>query len=327
MLKTIGHEKNLDNLFNRYISNNLANSILIYGPKGIGKKLLIYDLIYKIISNNFNDNNLDHHLNLFNNNNHPNIKLVKKEIDTKTKKIKSNITIDQIRNLKIFVNETQNIRNFNKFIIIDSADDLNQSSSNSLLKTLEEPKLNTFIFLISHQISSLLPTLRSRCQKIKLNTLPYELFYKILKSEIIEIKDEEIKFFFETTLGSPGDAISLYDNNILETLDLTLNVISNNNVNSNNTNLIETLSKYDNDTFKNYLSILKSTLILIFKIKKNGIDFHINNSNKFEKILELSKNINEKKVFNRLEFLSKNEKDLFKLNLDKKMFLLNFITY
>lgn len=325
MLKTIGHEKHLEDLFNKYISKNLANSILIYGPKGIGKRSFIYDLIFKIISNNFNNNSLDHHLNLFYNNNHPNIKLVKKEIDIKTKKFKSSISIDQIRYLKQFANETQNIRNFDKFIIIDSADDLNQSSSNSLLKTLEEPKLNTFIFLISHQISSLLPTLRSRCQKIKLSTLSYELFHKVLNNEIKEINDEEIKFFFQITLGSPGDTISLYENNILEILDITLNAISTNNVN-NNKNLIEKLSKYDDDTFKNYLLILKSILILIFKIKKNSINFDINNSNKFEKILEVSRNINEKKVFNRLEFLSKNEKDLFKLNLDKKMFMLNFIT-
>ena len=325
MLKTIGHEKHLEDLFNKYVSKNLANSILIYGPKGIGKRSFIYDLIFKIISNNFNNNSLDHHLNLFYNNNHPNIKLVKKEIDIKTKKFKSSISIDQIRYLKQFANETQNIRNFDKFIIIDSADDLNQSSSNSLLKTLEEPKLNTFIFLISHQISSLLPTLRSRCQKIKLSTLSYELFHKVLNNEIKEINDEEIKFFFQITLGSPGDTISLYENNILEILDITLNAISTNNAN-NNKNLIEKLSKYDDDTFKNYLLILKSILILIFKIKKNSINFDINNSNKFEKILEVSRNINEKKVFNRLEFLSKNEKDLFKLNLDKKMFMLNFIT-
>ena len=325
MLKTIGHEKHLEDLFNKYVSKNLANSILIYGPKGIGKRSFIYDLIFKIISNNFNNNSLDHHLNLFYNNNHPNIKLVKKEIDIKTKKFKSSISIDQIRYLKQFANETQNIRNFDKFIIIDSADDLNQSSSNSLLKTLEEPKLNTFIFLISHQLSSLLPTLRSRCQKIKLSTLSYELFHKVLNNEIKEINDEEIKFFFQITLGSPGDTISLYENNILEILDITLNAISTNNVN-NNKNLIEKLSKYDDDTFKNYLLILKSILILIFKIKKNSINFDINNSNKFEKILEVSRNINEKKVFNRLEFLSKNEKDLFKLNLDKKMFMLNFIT-
>ena len=325
MLKTIGHEKHLEDLFNKYISKNLANSILIYGPKGIGKRSFIYDLIFKIISNNFNNNSLDHHLNLFYNNNHPNIKLVKKEIDIRTKKFKSSITIDQIRYLKQFANETQNIRNFDKFIIIDSADDLNQSSSNSLLKTLEEPKLNTFIFLISHQISSLLPTLISRCQKIKLSTLPYELFHKVLNNEIKGINDDEIKFFFQTTLGSPGDTISLYQNNILEILDLTLNAISTNNVN-NNKNLIEKLSKYDDDTFKNYLLILKSILILIFKIKKNSINFDINNLNKFKKILEVSRNINEKKVFNRLEFLSKNEKDLFKLNLDKKMFILNFIT-
>ena len=42
------------------------------------------------------------------------------------------------------------------YIIIDSADDLNISSANSLLKTLRRNKNKHYIFLISHQLSSLL---------------------------------------------------------------------------------------------------------------------------------------------------------------------------
>ncbi|WP_423824012.1 DNA polymerase III subunit delta' [Salinisphaera sp. SPP-AMP-43] len=47
---------------------------------------------------------------------------------------------------------------------IDPADALSISAANSLLKTLEEPPAGCHIVLISDRVSSLLPTIRSRCQ-------------------------------------------------------------------------------------------------------------------------------------------------------------------
>jgi hypothetical protein len=41
-----------------------------------------------------------------------------------------------------------------------------------LLKTLEEPNEDVYFFLISHQASSLLPTLRSRCVRQRLSPIP-----------------------------------------------------------------------------------------------------------------------------------------------------------
>lgn len=46
--------------------------------------------------------------------------------------------------------------------LIDDADALSTASQNALLKTLEEPSRNTVIVLIAHELSSLLPTVRSR---------------------------------------------------------------------------------------------------------------------------------------------------------------------
>jgi len=170
MTELIGFEKEYSDLLNRYETNNLPNSILIHGLSGIGKRTFLNKLVNSILNIEFKDNNLDHHLNLFKNNTHPNIKIIEKEIDSKTGKIKSNITIDQIRRLKTFLNSTSIIQNSSKIVIVDSADYLNINSANSMLKILEEPKENTYFFLISNQISLLLPTIRSRCLKIKFNT-------------------------------------------------------------------------------------------------------------------------------------------------------------
>ena len=110
MIELIGFEKEYSDLLKRYKSNNLPNSILIHGLSGIGKRTFLNKFIKDILNYEFKDNNFDHHLNLFKNNTHPNIKIIEKEIDSKTGKIKSNITIEQIRRLKTFLNSTTTIQ-------------------------------------------------------------------------------------------------------------------------------------------------------------------------------------------------------------------------
>ena len=61
-----------------------------------------------------------------------------------------------------------------------------------LLKILEEPKENTYFFLISHQPSSLLNTIKSRCLKINLSSHNFENFKKILISQDFTTNDEII---------------------------------------------------------------------------------------------------------------------------------------
>lgn len=54
-----------------------------------------------------------------------------------------------------------------RFFIIDEADKMNDSASNALLKTLEEPPATSHIFLITSRPDALLPTIRSRCQTLR----------------------------------------------------------------------------------------------------------------------------------------------------------------
>ncbi|MDR1827518.1 MAG: DNA polymerase III subunit delta' [Methylobacteriaceae bacterium] len=56
--------------------------------------------------------------------------------------------------------------------IVDVADDLNQSSANALLKTLEEPPAHSLFLVLSHAPQLLLPTIRSRCRHMALSPLP-----------------------------------------------------------------------------------------------------------------------------------------------------------
>ena len=326
MIELIGFEKEYNDLLNRYESNNLPNSILIHGLSGIGKRTFLNKLVKNIINIEFKDNNVDHHLNLFKNNTHPNIKIIEKEIDSKTGKIKSNITIEQIRRLKTFLNSTTTMQNSSKIVIVDSADYLNISSANSMLKILEEPKENTYIFLISNQISLLLPTIRSRCLKIKLNSHNLTNFTKIIKDNIDEISNEEINFYFELTYGSPGNTILYYNNDFLDIFQLSIKCLLSNDLDDDKINLSNILSKLTNDEFNNYLSMLKFILIVANKLKVNRDDKSLINIPNYLELESLSTNLTKKNLIDRFDYLTNNQKELFSLNLDKKIFILNFLT-
>ena len=323
MFNLIGFSFEIENLINIYKNKNLHSSIIFNGPKGIGKRHFVNKFISEIIKLKFSDTNLTHHLNLFYNNSHPNIKILEKEIDKKTKKYNSNITIDQIRNLKKFNLSSSSIKDMDKFIIVDCADDLNLNSANSLLKTLEEPN-NSFIFLISHQLSSLLPTIRSRCHKIKFSSHTYSDFKNILSSSIEKIKDDEIKFFYDFTQGSPGNAISLYKDDIFEHLNKTISNF-NKGLNFENLELSKSISKLDDEKFKNYISLLKSLLIIVYKVKinKNIKDTFL--SETLKNIQTISSFLSYENIIDRFNFLINNENDLFTYNLDKKLFIQKFI--
>ena len=326
MIELIGFEKEYSDLLKRYKSNNLPNSILIHGLSGIGKRTFLNKLVKNIINIEFKDSNLDHHLNLFKNNTHPNIKIIEKEIDSKTGKIKSNITIEQIRRLKTFLNSTTTIQNSSKIVIVDSADYLNISSANSMLKILEEPKENTYIFLISNQISLLLPTIRSRCLKIKFNTHNLTKFTNIIKDNIDEISNEEINFYFELTYGSPGTTILYYNNDFLDIFQLSIKCLLSNDLDDDKINLSNILSKLTNDEFNNYLSMLKFILIVANKLKVNRDDKSLINMPNYLELESLSTNLTKKNLIDRFDYLTNNQKELFSLNLDKKIFILNFLT-
>lgn len=86
------------------------------------------------------------------------------------------IKVDAVRTIHAFSERTSH-GGQHRVIIISPAEAMNSSAANALLKILEEPFDNTIFILVSHHISWLLPTIRSRCQQCyfpPLNTLDFQ---------------------------------------------------------------------------------------------------------------------------------------------------------
>lgn len=77
------------------------------------------------------------------------------------------ITIQAVRDLAADLTLTAHGRGF-KVAIVTPAEAMNPFAANALLKTLEEPPPRTLLLLVTSQPSRLLPTLRSRCSRLRL---------------------------------------------------------------------------------------------------------------------------------------------------------------
>lgn len=103
----------------------------------------------------FSNSNLEFEMN-------PDIYIIESESDT----IKKEKILELENNLSI----TSQL-NSNKLYIIKECEKLNGPAANCLLKTLEEPKENIYAFLITSNFDSIMPTIKSRCQILKLEKI------------------------------------------------------------------------------------------------------------------------------------------------------------
>lgn len=91
------------------------------------------------------------------------------------------IKIDDIRQLISFVHQgSQGIR----VCVFDHAEQMTIGAANALLKTLEEPQPQVHLILITDSPAQLLPTIKSRVQKLPLNTIPAPMAKAYISSQL-----------------------------------------------------------------------------------------------------------------------------------------------
>jgi DNA polymerase-3 subunit delta' len=103
---------------------------------------------------------------------HPDLLVLQR--DPEDGKTRKGIPVDEARHLPEFFSKSPASAPY-RVAIIDEADDLNPSAANAVLKTLEEPPERGVLFLISHAPGALLPTLRSRCRRLRFPAPPTDL--------------------------------------------------------------------------------------------------------------------------------------------------------
>ena len=122
---------------------------------------------------------------------------------------KTQISVEQIRDLKGFFNLTANAAY--RVTLIDSADDLSIQAANALLKLLEEPPAYCLFLLVSHTPARLLPTLRSRCRRLQANRLSDPDMRTLMEALHADTPEDTIDTAIQLANGCPGLASQIIE--------------------------------------------------------------------------------------------------------------------
>ena len=206
-----------------YTSSRLHHGWLISGPRGIGKATLAWRIARFLLAQPAASDGLfgdapqmptsldippDHPVArrtaaL----SEPRLFLLRTNWNAEKKRFNQGIVVEDARKLKAFFNLSA-ADGGRRVVIVDSADDLNVSAANALLKFLEEPPDDVIILLVCHQPSRLLPTIRSRCRELRCAPLSASDLARAMSAAGSDDSGDE-KALAELAGGSVGDAMRL----------------------------------------------------------------------------------------------------------------------
>ncbi len=198
-----GHERVCERLRTAAAAERLAHALLFAGPDGIGKRGVALALAAWQQCEHAGDDACGScgSCRQIAVESHPDFQLIAVASG------KKEIGIERARHVKRFV-QLQPMRGKVKIAVIDDAHMLTVAAQNALLKTLEEPPEHSLLILIANNPDALLPTVRSRCQRVQFAPLPAETVGEILieRAGLDATAAAELAALAE---GSPGRALAL----------------------------------------------------------------------------------------------------------------------
>ena len=293
----LNHTDHLNFFIKLYLNKKLPQTFLIKGEKGIGKLNFAFHFVnfilsqheenkYEIRSYKIDSNNKT--FKLLSENIHPNFFLISPNENRK------NIDILQIKKMQNFLNMSS-FNNMPKIILINDCEYLNLSSSNALLKSLEEKYDNVFFILILDIKKTLLSTIKSRCVQFKFlleNNERIDKINELLDNQYAllspDFKDKYLNLSFYK------DLLDYCKKNKLELQNINLY------------NLLANIFASQNYKKNEFLINNLFSLIQLF-LHKRIID-----------------NININKNFSYLKYFTKRFDDINKYNLDFESYVLEF---
>ena len=274
---------------------HISPAYLFSGPEGVGRKKTAKIFIKAILDKKFEKEGTKRKIE---NNNHPDLLWIepsymvqgksisqgKAKLENISIKSPPQIRLNQIKEIIEFLGKKP-FESEHSIVIIEDIEKMNESASNALLKTLEEPNAGLFI-LISQRPEQLLSTIRSRCQIVPFIRLKdNEVNMIIQKSEIVqginEIPSEKVNELIAFSDGSPGR----YLTNLQYWLDISSALEQKLEINLTNQIEVLKLAKVITDE----LNIEQQLWFISFQ--QNRIWEKENNSNMVQKLEDLRKQL------------------------------------
>ena len=169
--RLFGHEAAKAEFGEALRSGRLHHAWLLAGPEGVGKATLAYHLARDVLARGEERRSRLRHrrssrFRKVAGLGHPNLLLIRRSWNDKTKRYSQWIGVDEVRRLRNFLGHSAGDAGW-RVVIVDRADDLNQNAANALLKGLEEPPPRTLFLLVATVEGRIPVTIRSRCRILR----------------------------------------------------------------------------------------------------------------------------------------------------------------
>ncbi len=184
------------------------NALLVYAGVNSGQEQLVQQLVNFMLCSqpsNLQACGVCSACVLFREGNHPDYFVLCGD-DSEERKVLQ-IKVEQIRELTTFANRSQHVSSC-KIIVLPRISELNLNSANALLKILEEPPSNCFFILQADNLNQVLPTIKSRCFKYRLNLPSWQQAL-----ELVQLKSNA-EFWLRYFNGEPFFEVPLSDNQL-----------------------------------------------------------------------------------------------------------------
>jgi DNA polymerase-3 subunit delta' len=211
----IGQDAALARVSRAIRSARPPQALLIAGPPGIGKATLAYRIARYLLRHGAGPGGPadlsvppgDPVSRQIEARAHPGLLVLKRRINERGK-LKTVLDVEEIRRLGGFFGMTAEAGGW-RVAIVDSADEMNDNAANALLKILEEPPARGLLLLISHAPGRLLPTVRSRAQRLDMKPLPSAVLDEALTRLLPDTSAEDRAVLLRLAEGSLGLALRL----------------------------------------------------------------------------------------------------------------------
>ncbi|MBM3644982.1 MAG: DNA polymerase III subunit delta' [Alphaproteobacteria bacterium] len=215
--RLLGHQAAEATLLAAHRSGRMHHAWLLGGPRGIGKASLAWRFARFLLCGSaggglFGDapDSLDVAADapargLVDGRAHPDLFHLRRTVNDQGR-VRTEIAVDDVRKLGEFLHRTPAMGGW-RVAIVDSADELNRSSANALLKLLEEPPARAVLLLVAHAPGRLLPTIRSRCHKLPLDALEDQHVTELLGRLAPELAADDRPVVAALAEGSIGRAL------------------------------------------------------------------------------------------------------------------------
>jgi DNA polymerase-3 subunit delta' len=220
----VGNTRALDVLQSAMHTGRVHHAWIFHGPVGVGKKTAAVAFAAAILDPTLApdlsgqlaidpDSQVQQ---LVRAGNHPDLHVITKELaaisreqrvrDSKQTSISNEVVneflIEPAARSRVYQSHGQSIAC--KVFIIDEAELMNHVTQNVVLKTLEEPPEGTVLILVTSSEDRLLPTIRSRCQRVGFTPLSDAHMLKWLAQNAPDISGGKRDWLLKFAQGAPG---------------------------------------------------------------------------------------------------------------------------